>query len=100
MCLGINQQKYYLIIILLFNLTKSSETIDDMKSYSSSDTDSSSENTYSASEEISGNVTFYGWQIIEKKITKSKVDVKFKDAVEMFKDDIKALKEHIYIERR
>ena len=70
-----------------------------MKSYSS-DADSSSENTYSSSEENSDNVTFYGWQIIEKKITKSKVDVTFKDAVEMFKDDIRTLKEHIYIEGR
>ena len=49
-----------------------------MKSDSSSDTDSSSENTYSSSEENSDNVTFYGWQIIEKKITASKVDVTFK----------------------
>ena len=32
---------------------------------------------------------FYLWQIIENKITKSKVDVTFKDAAEMFKDDIK-----------
>ena len=71
-----------------------------MKSYSSSDTDSSTENTYSSSEENSDNATSYGWQIIEKKITKSKVDVTFKDAVEMFKDDVKTLKEHIYTERR
>ena len=70
-----------------------------MKSGSSSDTDSSSENTYNSSEGNSDNVTFYGWQIVEKKITKSKIDVTFKYAVEMFKDDIKTLKEHIYIER-
>ena len=37
-------------------LSKSSETIDDMKSDSSADTDSSSENTYSSSEENSDNV--------------------------------------------
>ena len=55
-------------------LSKSSETIDDMKSDSSADTDSSSENTCSSSEENSDNVTFYRWQIVEKKITKSKVD--------------------------
>ena len=60
-----------------------------MKLDPSSDTDSSNENTYSSSEENSDNVTFYGWHIVEKKITKSKVDVTFKDAVEMFKDDIK-----------
>ena len=58
---------------------------------SSSETDSSSENTYNSSEENPDNVTVYRWQIVEKKITKSKVDVKFKDAVEMFKDDIKTL---------
>ena len=71
-----------------------------MKSDSLSDTDSSSENTTSSSEENPDNVTFYRWQIVEKKITESKVDVTFKDAVEMFKDDIKTLKQHIYIERR
>ena len=81
-------------------LCKSSETIDDMKLDSSSDTASSSENTYSFPKESSDNVTFYRWQIVEKKITKSKVDVTFEDAAEMFKDDIKTLKEHIYIKRR
>ena len=44
-----------------------------MKSDSSSDTDSSSDNTYNSSEENSNNVTFFGWQRAEKKITKSKV---------------------------
>ena len=67
---------------------------------SSSDTDSSGENPYRSFEENSDNVTFYRWQIIEKKISKSKVDVTFKDAAEMFKNDIKILKEHIYIKRR
>ena len=43
---------------------------------------------------------FYFWQIVEKTITKSEVDVTFKDAAEMFKDNIKTLKEHIYIRRR
>ena len=61
----------------------SSETVDDMKLDSSSDTDSSSGNTYSSSEENSDNVTFHRWQIVEKKLTKSKV-----------------LTEHIYIKRR
>ena len=70
-----------------------------MKLDSSCDTDSSSENTYSFSEENSDNVTFYRWQIVEQKITKYKVDVTFKDASEMFKDDIKILKEHVYIKR-
>ena len=70
-----------------------------MKLDSSSDTDSSSENTSSFSEEKSDNVTFYRWKIVEKKITKSKVDVTFKDAAEMFKDDTKTLKEYMYIKR-
>ena len=39
----------------------------------------------------------YLWQIVEKKITRSKVDVTFKDAAKMFNDDIKTLKEHIFI---
>ena len=81
-------------------LCKSSETIDDMKLGSSSDTDSSCENTYNSSEGISDNVTFCRWQIVGKKITKSKVDVMFKDAAEIFKDDIKTLKEHIYVKRK
>ena len=71
-----------------------------MKLDSSSFTDSSSENTQSSFEENFDNVTFYRWQIVEKKITKSKVDFTFKDAAEMFKDDIKkTLKEHIFIKR-
>ena len=43
---------------------------------------------------------FYLWLILQKKVTKSKVYVMFKDAAVMFKDDIKTLKEHIYIKRR
>ena len=74
--------------------------MDDMKSDSSSDTDSSCENNYSSSEENSDNVTFCRWQMVEEKITKSKIDVMFKDAAEMFKDDIKTLKEHIYVKRK
>ena len=71
-----------------------------MKLDSSTDTDSSSENTSSSFEENFDNVTFYRWQIVEKKITKSKVDFTFKDAAEMFKDGIKkTLKEHIFIKR-
>ena len=66
----------------------------------SSEIDSSSENAYSSSEGNSDNLTFYCLQINEKKINKSKVNVTFKDTFEMFKDDIKAFKEHIYIKRR
>ena len=79
---------------------KSSETIDDMKVDCSSNTDSRNENDSSSeniSSEENSNVMLYGWKIVEEKITKSKVDGTFKEAVEMFKDGIKTLKEHIYI---
>ena len=38
---------------------------------SGSETDSSSENICGSSEENSDNVTFYRWQIVKKKITKT-----------------------------
>ena len=85
------------------SLCKSSETIDNMKLDCSSDTDSrsetdsSSESACSSSEECSEYVTVRRWQIVEKKIAKSNVDAKFKDAIEMFKDDIKTLKVHFYL---
>ena len=78
------------------SLCKSSETNDVMKLDFSSDTDSGSETD---SRKNPDNVTFYRWQIFEKKINKSKADVTFKDAVKMFKDDIKTLREHIRIKR-
>ena len=49
---------------------------------SSSEAESSSENAYSSSGENSDNVMLFRWQVVEKKITKSKVDVAFKDAIE------------------
>ena len=47
-----------------------------------------------------GNVAFYRWQTVDKKITKSKIEVSFKDAIEMLKDELVVLKEHIHIKRR
>ena len=67
---------------------KSSETTDHMKLDSSPDTDSSCEENSDCR-----------WQIVQKKITRPKVDVMFKGAAEMFKNDIKTLKEHIYVKR-
>ena len=72
----------------------------DCSTDSSSETESSSENAYSSFKENSDDVTIYNWRIVEKKIAKSKVDVKFIDEAEMFKDDIKTLKWHIYVKRR
>ena len=71
-----------------------------MKLDSSSDTDSICENTYSSSEENSDKEKFCRWQMAEKKIPKPKVDVVFKDAAKIFKNDIKTLKEHIYVKRK
>ena len=68
---------------------KSSKAIDHIKLDSSSDTDSSCE-------ENSDNATFCHWAIVQKKITRSKVDVMFKDAAEMFKSDIKTLKSRLH----
>ena len=45
---------------------------------SSSETESSSENAYSSSAENSDNVTFFRWQVAEKKITKPKVMLRSK----------------------
>ena len=59
----------------------------------SSETDSSNENNYSSCEENFDKVMRCCWQIVEKTIT-------FKDAVDMLKDDIKTLKESIYIKRK
>ena len=65
---------------------------------SGSETDSKSKNTYSSFEENSDNVQrFIAGKIVEKKITKPKVNVMFKDAVEMFRDDIKELKIYLFI---
>lgn len=65
----------------------------DCSTDSSSETESSSENAYSSFKENSDDVTIYHWRIDE-------VDVKFIDEDEMFKDDIKTLKWHIYVKRR
>ena len=52
------------------------------------------------SEPEGGNVAFYRCQTIDKKIAKSKIEVSFKDAIEMLKDELVVLKEHIHIKRR
>ena len=48
----------------------------------------------------SNKVTFYRWQIIDKKIAKVKIQISFGDAIEMFKEDVVVLKEHIHVKRR
>ena len=43
---------------------------------------------------------FYHWQTVDKKITKSKIEVALKGAIEMLKEKVAILKEHIHIKRR
>ena len=52
------------------------------------------------SEPEGGNIVFYRWQTVDKKITMSKIEVSFKDAIEMLKDELVVLKEYIHIEGR
>ena len=37
-------------------------------------------------------VTFYWWQIIDKKITKDAIEVSFNNVIEMFKEEVASLK--------
>ena len=52
------------------------------------------------SENDAAEVTFYRWQIIDKKITKATIKVSFNDVIEMFKEEFASLKGHIHIKRR
>ena len=40
---------------------------------------------------------FYHWQTVDKKITKSKIEVALKGAIEMLKEKVAIFKEHIHI---
>ena len=44
------------------------------------------------SENDAAAVTFYWWQIIDKKITKTTIEVSFNDVIEMFKEEVASLK--------
>ena len=60
----------------------------------------SEDNWYYESESDTTEVVFYRWKTIDKKITKSRIEVSFEDAIEMLKEEIAILKEHIHIKRR
>ena len=70
------------------------------------DSKDSSESSFSRGSEVSEfeshttEVLFYRWQTADKKITKSRIEVSFKDAIEMLKEEVAILKEHIHIKRR
>ena len=44
-------------------------------------------------------VSYFTWKKVEQRITKARLTVSFDDVVETFKDQIKILKEHIFIKR-
>ena len=54
-----------------------------------------------SSDDSSGkcDVTFHRWQTFEQRITKLKVDVPLNDAMDMLKEVLKTLKEHIYLKK-
>ena len=82
------------------------QTPESENSEGSSDADSSSdsENPCDSEEEASENhgdkVAFYRWQAIDKKICKAKIEMNFNNAIEIFKEEVGVLKEHIHIKRR
>ena len=44
--------------------------------------------------------SLYRWQTVGKKICKAKIEMSFNTAIEMFKEEVAVLKEHIHIKRR
>ena len=82
------------------------QTPESKNSEGSSDADSSSdsENSCDSEEEASENngdkVAFYRWQTIDKKTCKAQIEMSFNTAIEMFKEEVAVLKEHIHIKRR
>ena len=72
------------------------ETLEDEDSKNSSESDSSRD---SKSESDTSEVVFYR-QTVDYKITKSRIEVTFKDAIEMLKEEVAILKEHIHIKWR
>ena len=53
-----------------------------------------------ASEQNADKVIYYRWQTVDKKITKARIEIGFNNAIEMFKEEVAVLKEHIHIKRR
>ena len=76
------------------------ESLENEESKDSSEYDSSRDCEDGEFEVDSAEVVFYDWQTVDKKITKFKIEVAFKDAIEMLKEKVAILKEHIDIKRR
>lgn len=72
-------------------MCNASSTIDQLINRNEFSCDSDSDSNDS-NDENSSNVTFFRWQTVEKKITKSKIELGFDDVIEMLKDEIKLLK--------
>ena len=76
------------------------ESLEDEESKDSSEYDSSCDSEDSKFEIDTTEVVLYRWQTVDKKITKSRTEVAFKDAIEMLKEKVAILKGHIHIKRR
>ena len=76
------------------------ESLEDEDSKDWSEPDSSRDSEDSESESDTTEVVFYGWETVDKKITKSRIELNFKDVIEMLKEEVAILEEHIYITRR
>ena len=70
------------------------------ESKDSSEYDSSRDSEDNEFEIDTAEVVFYHWQTVDKKITKSKIEVALKGAIEMLKEKVAIFKEHIHIKRR
>ena len=76
------------------------KSLEDGDTNDSRKSDSSCDSEDSKSESDTTEVEFYRWQTVEKKITTSRIEVTFKDAIEMLKEEAAILKAHIHIKRR
>ena len=76
------------------------ESLEDEDSKDSRKSDYSRDSEDNECETDTTEVVFYCWKTVDKKITKSRIEVTFKDAIEMLKEEVVILKEHIYIKRR
>ena len=76
------------------------ESLEDEDTKDSRKSDSSCDSEDSKSEIDNTEVVFYRWETVDKKITTCRIEVTFKDAIEMLKEEVAILKEHIHIKRR
>ena len=95
--LNICLKSVYLVNRLILVPVETSEAKD---SEESSDSVNSEDSEDIESENDAAEVTLYRWQTIDKKTTKATIELSFNDAIEMCKEEVASLKEHIHIKRR